>query len=165
MAPGCSPHYTERKTSLDTIDSAHLAATPPLAREWTQVLAGYRKPSNWRGILEIGITLVTHPLIRAAGGLDPGAPELRANSMLLLGKIHESNKRFDQAIDNYIKIATYYQGVPEVAAEGLWRGAQLLEKQASGELPRPTPPPKGSPAPKGSSAPKAEAKPAAEKKK
>ena len=71
--------------------------------------------------------------------------ELRANSMLLLGKIHESNKRFDQAIDNYIKIATYYQGVPEVAAEGLWRGAQLLEKQAGGELPRPTPPPCGSP--------------------
>jgi TolA-binding protein len=91
--------------------------------------------------------------------------KLRADSLLLLGKIHESNKRFDQAIDNYIKIATFYSGVPDAAAEGLWRGAQLLEKQASGEIPRPTPPPRSSasPAPKGSPAPKAEAKPATAK--
>lgn len=86
--------------------------------------------------------------------------ELRANSMLLLGKIHESNKRYDQAIDNYIKIATYYSGVPEVAAEGLWRGAQLLERQGSGEIPRPIPPPRSTASP----APKTDAKQAAEKK-
>jgi TolA-binding protein len=73
----------------------------------------------------------------------PKAPaELRANAMLLLGRIHEDNKRFDVAIDNYIKIATFYSGVPQAAAEGLWRGAQLLERQARGELPMPTPAPK-----------------------
>ncbi len=73
---------------------------------------------------------------------------LRANSMLLLGIIHEEAGRFDAAIDNYIKIATFYNGVPEAASEGLWRGAKLLERQARGEIPRPTPPPKASPAPK-----------------
>ncbi len=67
--------------------------------------------------------------------------ELRAKSMLLLGKIHEANGRFELAIDNFIKISVFYGGVPKVAAEGLWRGAQLLERQASGEIPMPTPKP------------------------
>jgi hypothetical protein len=65
--------------------------------------------------------------------------------MLLLGKIHEENKRYTEAIDNYVKISVYYGAIREVAAEGLWRGAQLLERQANGELPMPTPVPKGAP--------------------
>lgn len=68
--------------------------------------------------------------------------ELRAKSMLLLGKIHEANKRFEMAIDNYLKISVLYLGVPKVAAEGLWLGGQLLERQAKGEIPMPTPTPK-----------------------
>jgi len=68
--------------------------------------------------------------------------ELRAKSMLLLGKIHEANGRFSLAIDSFIKISVFYEGVPKVAAEGLWLGAQLLERQASGEIPMPTPTPK-----------------------
>ncbi len=67
--------------------------------------------------------------------------ELRAKSMLLLGRIHEDNRRFAEAIDNYVKISVYYGAIKPAAAEGLWRGAQLLERQASGELPMPTPPP------------------------
>ena len=94
--------------------------------------------------------------------------ELRAKSMLLLGIIHEEAGRFDVAIDNYIKIGTFYSGVPEAAAEGLWRGAQLLERQARGELPMPTPPPKATPGPKtkpgAKPEPKAGATPAPEKK-
>lgn len=85
--------------------------------------------------------------------------QLRANAMLLLGTIHEEAGRFDAAIDNYIKIGTFYSGVHEVAAEGLWRGAQLLERQGRGELPMPTPPPKATPGPK--AAPKAAGTPAA----
>lgn len=69
-------------------------------------------------------------------------PELRAKSMLLLGKIHEENKRFADAIDNYVKVSVYYPAVAKIAAEGLWRGGQLLERQASGEIPMPTPVPK-----------------------
>ena len=78
--------------------------------------------------------------------------ELRAKSMLLLGRVHEDNKRYAEAIDNYVKISVYYAAIKPVAAEGLWRGAQLLERQASGELPMPTPPP---------AAPKAPVKPKA----
>jgi TolA-binding protein len=69
-------------------------------------------------------------------------PELRARSMLLLGKIHQANGRNENAIDNFMKIASYYGAVADAAAEGLWLGAQLLEKQATGEIPMPTPPPK-----------------------
>ena len=68
--------------------------------------------------------------------------ELRAKSMLLLGKIHEANRRFELAIDNYIKISLFFGGVPKIAAEGLWLGGQLLERQASGDIPMPTPTPK-----------------------
>jgi hypothetical protein len=75
--------------------------------------------------------------------------ELRAKSMLLLGKIHEKSGRYEMAIDSFIKISVFYKGVPKVAAEGLWLGGQLLERQASGEIPMPTPTPKpGADAPK-----------------
>jgi len=67
--------------------------------------------------------------------------ELRAKAMLLLGKIHEANGRFSEAIDNYVKISVFYSTIQKSAAEGLWRGAQLLERQADGKIPMPTPPP------------------------
>ncbi len=57
-----------------------------------------------------------------------GAP-LRANAMLLLAEIQEETGDTDAAIDNYIKIAQFYEAVQRPAAEGLWRGAQLLEKK------------------------------------
>ncbi len=81
--------------------------------------------------------------------------ELRAKSMLLLGKIHEANQRFELAIDNFIKISVFYAGVPKVAAEGLWLGGQLLERQASGDIPMPV----ATPAPKAAAAPAAKAAP------
>jgi TolA-binding protein len=58
--------------------------------------------------------------------------ELRANAMLLGGDIQNEKGNIEAAIDYYIKIATFYQGVPSAAAEGLWKGGQLLEKQAAG---------------------------------
>ena len=73
--------------------------------------------------------------------------ELRAKAMLQLGKIDAANQRFASAIDNFIKISVFYVGVPDVAAEGLWLGGQLLERQASGEIPMPTPTPKAAAAP------------------
>ncbi len=66
--------------------------------------------------------------------------ELRARSMLLLGKIHEANARYAEAIDNYVKISVYYSAIKPIAAEGLWLGGQLLERQASGDIPMPAPP-------------------------
>jgi len=67
--------------------------------------------------------------------------KLRAESMLLYGDIMTAKmnaatdpKQKDEflaaAIDNFLKIAQYYEGVPNAAAEGLWKGAQLLEQQA-----------------------------------
>ena len=67
--------------------------------------------------------------------------DLRANSMLLFGYImlDKANAASDPkqqeqflgaAIDNFIKIAQFYGGVPRAAAEGLWMGSQLLERQA-----------------------------------
>ena len=73
-------------------------------------------------------------------------PELRAKAMLLLSHILEDTGKVDDAINNYIKINAMYQSVPKVAAEGLWRGAQLLEKQSTGAIAIPTPPPRATPA-------------------
>ncbi|MEA3187136.1 MAG: hypothetical protein QOD99_966 [Chthoniobacter sp.] len=57
--------------------------------------------------------------------------ELRANSMLLGGQIQEQKNAVEAAIDYYLKIATFYESVAPASAEGLWRGGQLLEAQAS----------------------------------
>ena len=68
--------------------------------------------------------------------------------MMTLGQISEAEGDIDTAINNYIKIATFFEGVPEFAADGLWRGAQLQEKKASGELkqiPKATPAPEKKP--------------------
>lgn len=70
--------------------------------------------------------------------------ELRAQAMLLGGKIQQAKaeafkaqgniveyrRSLEAAIDYYLKIAAFYEGVPSAAAEGLWRGGQLLETQA-----------------------------------
>ena len=66
------------------------------------------------------------------------SPELHARGMLLLGQVQEGLGSFDDAINSYTKIANFYEGVPTLAAEGLWRGAGLLEKQGNGSIPMPT---------------------------
>jgi tetratricopeptide (TPR) repeat protein len=86
--------------------------------------------------------------------------ELRAKSMLLQGKILEADHRYEAAINNYIKIGTFFSGVPKIAAEGLWRGAQLQERQGTGDIPMPTPTPKPVPGAKASSARAASTPPA-----
>lgn len=69
--------------------------------------------------------------------------ELRAKAMFLLAVILEKRSELAAAgseqrrealagaIDNYIKIAQFYPGAATIAAEGLWRGGQLLEQQAA----------------------------------
>jgi len=57
--------------------------------------------------------------------------ELRAKAMLLYAQIQEAKNEILPAIDQYLKIAMFYDSVPVVASEGLWCGGQLLEKQAS----------------------------------
>ena len=57
--------------------------------------------------------------------------ELRANAMLLHARIQEDKNELAPAIDQNLKIAVFYESVPAVASEGLWRGGQLLEKQAA----------------------------------
>ncbi|MEI7957555.1 MAG: tetratricopeptide repeat protein [Verrucomicrobiota bacterium] len=71
-----------------------------------------------------------------------GSIELRANAMLLHATIQEEKKEIPPAIDEFLKIPLYYESVPAAAAEGLWRGGQLLEKQAA-TLPATSQNPKG----------------------
>ncbi len=56
---------------------------------------------------------------------------LRAKGMLLIGKISEETNDLDTAINNYIKIGALFPAETEIAPEGLWRGAQLIEKKIS----------------------------------
>ncbi len=67
------------------------------------------------------------PLISSTNG----SAELHANAMLLLGSVHERRNELAAAINQYFKLDALYQGVPGAASEALWRGAQLLEKQAA----------------------------------
>ena len=73
------------------------------------------------------------PLLVQIARSPSGSIELRANAMLLLARIQEE-KGGDQilpAIDQYLKIAMFFDSVSSAASEGLWRGGQLLEKQAA----------------------------------
>lgn len=77
-------------------------------------------------------------LIRAPNA----SAEVRAKAMLLGGDIMRQKAKaatdatvkkdsLGAAIDYYIKIDQFYGGVPAIAAQGLWEGAQLLEEQAN----------------------------------
>jgi TolA-binding protein len=57
--------------------------------------------------------------------------DLRAHAFLLIGDIQAAKGNIDAAIDSYLKEAFFYGGVPDAAAEGLWKGGQSLEKQAA----------------------------------
>ena len=57
--------------------------------------------------------------------------DLRAEAMLLGGFIQKDKGEREAAIDYFIKISAFYEGVPEAAASGLWEGAQLLELQVT----------------------------------
>lgn len=60
--------------------------------------------------------------------------DLQARALLLIARIQEMQGDIDSAIDNYIKIHTRYESVPDVCVEGLWRGSKLLDEQANGKL-------------------------------
>jgi len=68
-----------------------------------------------------------------------GAVKIRAQAMMIIARILEEQKKFDEAINNYVKIATFFESERDLAAEGLWRGAQLMEDQATGKIPMPKP--------------------------
>lgn len=95
------------------------------------------------------------------------SPEVRARAMMLIGEICEDQGDIDAAINNFIKISVFFEGLPGLAAEGLWRGAQLQEKKASGAVvqkaPAPAPAPEATPAASGDKGAKG-AKPAPAKK-
>jgi tetratricopeptide (TPR) repeat protein len=58
---------------------------------------------------------------------------LQAKALFLVGRVQEAKKDFDGAIETYEKIQVRYASVPQVAASGLWKAAELAEKQAKGE--------------------------------
>ena len=59
--------------------------------------------------------------------------ELQAKALFLVGRVQEAKKDFDGAIETYEKIQVRYASAPKVAAAGLWKAAELAEKQAKGE--------------------------------
>ncbi len=60
---------------------------------------------------------------------NPRSPmPVRAHGLFLNGEI-QAAKGSVEAIDAYLKVAAFYPGATD-APEGLWKGAQLLEKQA-----------------------------------
>lgn len=58
--------------------------------------------------------------------------DIRARAMLAVARAFEERGDTDNAIDNYIKVASFYGGVTDAAAEGLYKGSQLQRKKAAG---------------------------------
>ncbi len=59
--------------------------------------------------------------------------ELQAKALFLVGRIQEAKKDYDAAIETYGKIHDRYASAPKIAAAGLWKAAEIAEKQARGE--------------------------------
>ena len=59
--------------------------------------------------------------------------ELQAKALFLIGRIQEAKKDFDSAVETYAKIHKSFASVPKIAAEGLWKAAEIAEKQARGD--------------------------------
>ena len=68
-------------------------------------------------------------LLKSVAGATQGSTNLRARAMMLVGKIAEEKGEIDTAINNYVKLGTLFPAETELAPEGLWRGAQLIEKK------------------------------------
>ena len=60
--------------------------------------------------------------------------ELQAKALFLMGRVYEELKDYDSAVGAFLKIADRFESVQKVAGDGLWRGSQILEKQAKGEI-------------------------------
>jgi TolA-binding protein len=68
-------------------------------------------------------------LLKSVAGATQGSTNLRARAMMLVGKIAEDKGDIDTAINNYVKLGTLFPAETDLAPEGLWRGAQLIEKK------------------------------------
>ncbi len=96
--------------------------SPKLMEADYGIAAGEAQKKDYKKALER-----LSPIVR-----NPNADtHLRAQAMLLIGKISEETGEIDVAINNYIKIGTMFPAEQELAPEGLWRGAQLIEKKIS----------------------------------
>jgi TolA-binding protein len=103
-----------------------LKKTYPWSPKLVEANFGIAESLHKQGKEQEAIDLLV-PVIRA----NNATAELRAAAMLLLGDIQNAKGDMASAIDDYIKVAVFYPGVPTAAAEGLWKGAQLLEKQSA----------------------------------
>jgi len=104
---------------------AQLKATYPWSPKIVEATFGIAKSLVQQGKLDDASKLLV-PIV----GSRSAPTSLRARAFLLIGQIQEKKGNIPAAIDSYLKTAFYYGGVGDAAAEGLWRGGQMLEKQA-----------------------------------
>ncbi len=101
-----------------------LKALYPWSPKVLEANYGIAAAKRKEGKTDEAITLLTQ-IIRAPNA----SSQLRADSMLLGGYIQKEKGQRDAAIDYFIKISAFYDGVKEAASTGLWEGGQLLEEQ------------------------------------
>jgi TolA-binding protein len=142
VAPGDAPQEVQDAQAIALAGQGQIALKAGRLDEARQVFSELAKDypkSPQRFQADLGLAEV----LAAAGKFDEALPLLagvaksplapqnaRARALFLNGQVQEA-KGQDGAIDAYLKLAAFYPGAPE-AAESLWRGAQLLEKQAAG---------------------------------
>ena len=61
--------------------------------------------------------------------------DLQAKSLFLVGQIYEDAGDYEAAIAAYAKVAARFASVPKVAGDGLWKAANLAERQFKKEIP------------------------------
>jgi TolA-binding protein len=105
---------------------SQLKSTYPWSPKVVEANFGIAKSFFQQGKLDDASKLLV-PIV----GSRNATANLRAHAFLLVGDIQVAKGNTDAAIDSYLKTAAYYGGVADAAAEALWKGGQLLEKQAA----------------------------------
>ena len=109
---------------------------PEAARAFTDLKRDYpRSPKIAEANLGLAQGLISQgkpddalPLLAEVAKNSRSPIPVRAHGLFLNGEIQAAKGNFE-AIDAYLKVAAFYPSAAD-APEGLWKGAQWLEKQA-----------------------------------
>ena len=145
VAPGVSPQQApadvQEAQALTLYGRGTLAAAKGdaagAARDFAALTKDYpRSPKVPEADLGLAENLVAQgkgdeamPLLSVVARTTTAPLDVRARGLFLVGEIQAKKGSFEAA-DAYLKVAAFYPTAPD-AAEGLWKGGQMLEQQAA----------------------------------
>ncbi len=140
VAPSQAPQEVQEAQALALYGRAKVTEAtdkPAAAKSYAELLATYPRSSKApEAQLGIAESLMTEKKwddalkrLNEAARAPSASQATKARALFLNGVVQEAKGEVG-ALDSYLKVAAFYANAPD-APEGLWKGGQLLEKQAA----------------------------------